>query len=175
MENIKLIQPTVELKSEFLEMVEEYLAAGDNNNDWRFEQALNDFEAYVQKFLDYAKGKNLPEGWVTDSTYWLVKDDKLILGRTSIRHRLTKMLRQRGGHIGYYIRPLQRRKGYGSLILTLSLKKVRKMGVKKVMITCDDDNAASARIIEKHGGVLEDKIKPNAHKNLTRRYWIDLK
>ena len=172
--DIRLVKPTVKLKAEFLEMVREYLAAGENKEDWRFEQALNGFEKYVQKFLDYAKGKNLPDGWVTDSTLWLVKDGKTVLGRTSIRHRLTPTLEQRGGHIGYYIRPSQRQKGYGSLILALSLEKAKQIGIKRVLVTCDDDNIASVKIIEKNGGVFMDKIVPQADNRLTRRYWIDL-
>jgi len=153
-ENITLIEPTVKLKSEFGEMVEEYLAVGDDKQDWRFEQALPDFEKYVQKFLDYAQGKNLPAGWVPDTTLWLVKDGTCVLGRTSIRHHLTPALEQRGGHIGYYIRPSQRRKGYGTLILALSLEKAKQLALKKVLITCNEDNVASIKIIEKNGGIL---------------------
>ena len=155
-------------------MVREYLAAGENKEDWRFEQALDGFEKYVQKFLDYAQGKNLPEGWVTDSTLWLVKDDKTVLGRTSIRHRLTPTLEEKGGHIGYYIRPSERGKGYGILILALTLEKARELCLERVLVTCDDDNTASAKIIEKNGGKLADKIVPQADNKLTRRYWIEL-
>jgi len=95
-QDIKLIEPTVLLKSEFVEMVHEYLAAGDNREDWRFERALDDFEKYVKKFLDYAQGKNLPKGWVQDTTRWLVKNGRYVLSRTSIRHCLTADLKQRG-------------------------------------------------------------------------------
>ena len=174
-EKIKLIKPTVKLKNEFLEMVEEYLAADENREDWRFEQALDGFEKYVQKFLDYAKGRNLPKGWVPDTTLWLVKNNTIVLGRTSIRHRLNPFLEKRGGHIGYYIRPSQRAKGYGNLILVLSLEKAKELGIKQVLVTCNDNNIASARIIENNGGKLADKVKTEYAKYLTRRYWIDLK
>jgi len=173
-ENITLIDPTVKLKSEFGEMVEEYLAAGDDKQDWRFEQALPDFGKYVQKFLDYAQGKNLPEGWVPETTLWLVKDRTCILGRTSIRHYLTPVLEQRGGHIGYYIRPSQRRKGYGTLILALSLEKAKQLAFKKVLVTCNEDNVASIKIIEKNGGILAGKVQIEGLKVPTRQYWIDL-
>jgi len=77
------------------------------------------------------------------------------------------------GIIGYYIRPSQRRKGYGSLILALSLDKAKQLGLKKVLVTCNDDNVASIKIIERNGGKLADKVKAGFSKVLTRRYWIE--
>jgi hypothetical protein len=66
-------------------------------------------------------------------------------------------------------------KGYGTEILQLTLEKARRRKFKRVLITCDDDNAASARIIEKNGGILRDKIQNEGRPTLTRRYWIELK
>ena len=171
---VKLVEPSVELKDEFQAMVREYLEIDGTKPDWRFEQALDDYAGYVQKLRDYSLGKNLPEDWIPSSTYWLVDSDSTVLGHSSLRHELTPQLQRYGGHIGYYIRPSQRQKGYGSLILSLSLEKANDLGLKRILITCDDDNAASARIIERHGGVLEDKIMNDGHKVPTRRYWIDL-
>ncbi len=162
------------LRREFLEMARESMAAGSQKNYWGFEEALDNFEPYTKKLLDYGQGRNLPEGWVSASTFWLVKDDETLLGRTSIRHSLTPALDQRGGHIGYYIRPSQRGQGYGTLILALSLEKAKDLGLKRVLVTCDDDNIASARIIQNNGGKLADKTKPEGSELPTRRYWIDL-
>jgi predicted acetyltransferase len=83
-------------------------------------------------------------------------------------------LEKKGGHIGYYIRPSQRGKGYGNLILHLSLEKARELGLKRVLVTCDDNNDASLKTIENNGGKLVDKIKGEGSVVLTRRYWIDL-
>jgi predicted acetyltransferase len=116
---------------------------------------------------------NLPAGWVPDSTYWLVDNDKTVLGRVSIRHRLTEKLTQRGGHIGYYIRPAYRCKGYGTLICKLGLEKARELGIKRALITCDKTNIASNRIIRKNGGTLENEVWDEESKETFCRYWID--
>ncbi len=170
---VRLIEATVELKTEFLALVEEHIAAGDHKV-WQYDQALDDFTKYVQNRLNWKRGKNLPEGWIPATTFWLVRDDSIILGTSSLRHELTEHLRRLGGHIGYNIRPSQRRKGYGTLILKLTLEKVRELGLTRVLITCDDDNTASVKIIEKNGGVLEDKIVNEERSVPKRRYWIEL-
>ena len=92
------------------------------------------------------------------------------VGFVSIRHKLNKHLRQIGGHIGYQIRPSKRKQGYGTLILKLALQKAKKLGIKKALITCDDDNIGSWKIIESNAGILQNKVK---HQDkLKRRYWI---
>ena len=75
------------------------------------------------------------------------------------------------GHIGYKIRPSERRKGYGKLICRLAIGEARKLGIGDILITCDDDNIGSRKIIEANGGQLQDIIDNN-RAALTRRYWI---
>ncbi len=101
-------------------------------------------------------------------------NDNTLLGRSSIRHELTEHLRTLGGHIGYTIRPSQRKKGYGTAILALSLIETKNIGLKKVLVTCDESNKASAKIIEKNGGLLKDKYFSDELSEPKRRYWIDL-
>ena len=79
----------------------------------------------VQELLDAHNGINIPETWVPDSTYWLVTDENKIVGAVNIRHSLTEHLFNAGGHIGYGIRPSERRKGYATKLLALSLEKRR--------------------------------------------------
>jgi predicted acetyltransferase len=83
-------------------------------------------------------------------------------------------LKNLGGHIGYSVRPSERQKGYATKMLSLVLKKAQALGITHILITCSDDNIASARVIEKNGGKLADKTKREGSKELTRRYWIDL-
>ncbi len=168
----RLVEPSLELKEEFFAFVQDYLADGDKT--WGFEKALDDFPAYVRKFTDYRQGLNLPDGWVPDSTYWLVDNNKTILGRVSIRHRLTEKLTHRGGHIGYYIRPSARCRGYGMLICKLGLEKARGLGIRRVLITCDKNNIGSNKIIQKNGGILENEVWDEEDKEMVCRYWIDL-
>ena len=80
-------------------------------------------------------------------------------------------LEKRGGHIGYGIRPEFRGRGYATKILADSLELLRAMGVGKVLVTCDDSNLASAKVIEKCGGVLENIIETEDGERV-RRYWL---
>jgi len=121
-------------------------------------------------------GLNLKPGWVPATTFWLV-DDRKFIGTISIRHELTPFLRSFGGHIGYGIRYSECNKGYGTMLLGMVLGYCRDvLKLQRVLVTCDDDNPASARVIEKNGGVLEDKVVNKISRGivLTRRYWIEL-
>ena len=94
------------------------------------------------------------------------------MGRVSIRHELNDFLAAYAGHIGYAVRPQWRRRGFATEILRQALIIVRAHGVDRVLVTCDEDNLASARAIERQGGVLEDtRVDPDGI--LKRRYWID--
>ena len=170
---LKLIEPTVELKSEFFTMVEEYHKSKDVDIPGIGGMGIKNFEESICEQLGYAKGIGLPKGWVPCNIYWPICQGRII-GTCELRHRLTKELRNYGGHIGYSIRPSQRNKGYGTKMLALALEKARMLGIEQVLITCGDDNIASVRIIEKNGGKLEDKIPLENREVLTRRYWIDL-
>lgn len=160
---MKLIRPTAKYKKSFLAAVREFQREGT----WREE--FENFEAYMKKDRQYAKGKDLPNGYVPSTTYWLIDNGKFI-GRTSIRHVLTPALRKIGGHIGYGIRPSMRKKGYGTKLLALALKKAKRLGISKVLLTCDDANTASWKIMEANGARMENKITVKGVKR--RRYWI---
>jgi len=174
-ENLRLLEPCVELEAEFMAMVDEFVAAGDYHR-WGYELVIEggNFGKYVRDRLDWKEGKSLPEGWVPGSTFWLIRDDKVIVGTSSLRHKLTEHLRNIGGHIGFNIRPSERRKGYGTAILALTLEKAKELRLKRVLVTCDDNNIASAKIIEKNGGILEDKYCNDELEQPKRRYWIEL-
>ena len=106
--------------------------------------------------------------------YWLLREDQTILGNSSLRHWLVPVLEDVGGHIGYTIHPQERRKGYGTLILRLSLEKARERGMQRVLFTCDTDNIGSARIIVKNGGVLASQGWSVRTGKQVSRYWIEL-
>jgi predicted acetyltransferase len=92
----------------------------------------------------------------------------------SIRHSLNTFLEQVGGHIGDVVVPEFRRRGYATMILSLALKIANeKLGIRRVLVTCDDDNIGSIRAIEKCGGILENIVTGPDLETPTRRYWID--
>ncbi|MCE5235258.1 MAG: GNAT family N-acetyltransferase [Clostridiaceae bacterium] len=129
-----------------------------------------------ERINDYRFGVNLPLGYVSATYLWLV-DDGNFIGEISIRHSLTDALLRYGGNIGYGVRFSEWNRGAGTKMLSLALAYAKKeLGLKKVLITCDDDNIGSARVIEKNGGVLENRVKNtiDGAEVMMRRYWIDI-
>jgi predicted acetyltransferase len=168
-QNPILIELTSVLEDKFLEMAKDYRNAGED----RYQEGIDDFEAYLENLEMYRTGKNLSSHLVQANTFFLLIDDKFC-GSSNLRHQLNEQLSVFGGHIGYNIKPSERRKGYGSLILKLTLEKARDIGLKKVFITCDTDNIASAKIIEKNGGKLENKVFYEKTGKVISQYWIEL-
>lgn len=173
---MKLVLPDTKYKDSFFSFLEE----NDNDPEARrihFEddpkEIRRNFEIYVMKENERAKGKYLPKGYVPSTTYWLIDNDEFI-GRVNIRHRLTDHLLRVGGHIGYFIRPTMRRKGYGKKILEMAIPKAKDLGIDKILVTCDEDNLGSKKIIEENGGVYENKVVNEIGGPLKLRYWIKL-
>jgi predicted acetyltransferase len=164
-----LDKPSIQYKDSFLGAVKEFQKEG-RYTEFDVEQLKEGFDGFLQKFDNEEKGIGLKEGYVPASTFWLVDKGEFI-GRVSIRHELTENLKLMGGYIGYDIRPSKRKMGYGTRILELALPIAKELGIGKVLVTCDDDNVGSSKIIEKNGGVLEDKIEVDG--KLKRRYWIN--
>jgi predicted acetyltransferase len=110
-----------------------------------------DFPGFVAKKLADATRKT--EAFVPATHLWAVTEERFA-GRISIRHELTPTLRIEGGHIGYDTVPSFRGRGVATEMLRQALPVARALGLTEVLVTCDDTNAASIRVIEKNGGVL---------------------
>jgi len=170
--SICLIRPTAALRAAFLDMIAEYEAAGETY--WYYGLAREDFDAFLLELEHNAQGVDVKPGYVPQTSFWLVEDGTHLLGELRIRHVLNDWLAIEGGHIGYNVRPAERRKGYGTLQLRLGLAEARALGLTRVMLTCDDENTGSARIIEANGGQLAGRVISPRHGNTVRQYWIDL-
>lgn len=135
-----------------------------------------DFEAFVARITNKTGMVILPNGErvpkVRFDIYWLV-DGETFIGEASIRYELNAWLIESGGHVGYGIRPSFERQGYGKLILKLALEKCRDYGTGPVLVTCNEHNIASAKIIEANGGVLEDMRDDPTREGMLKRYWIE--
>ena len=175
MENVKLILPCEEYLQSYLEACREYKEHNVATYSFHDPDKFDEWKDIIfQRYADYRKGLNLEPGWVPGTTFWLVEDGEFI-GMGGVRHRLNEGLERFGGHIGYGIRYSKWNKGYGTLQLKLLLQEAAKLGISRVLITCNDDNIGSARVIEKNGGKHWDTIDNTIDGvfRRTRRYWID--
>ena len=131
-------------------------------------------EDIIQKMMDNRDQTKLPPTYVPSYDFFAVDEEKFI-GVIHIRVSLTDSLLNYGGHIGYGINPKYWKQGYGKEILRLGLEKAKELVKEEnILITCDDDNIGSYKIIESNGGVLENKVEntDGDEKFITRRYWI---
>lgn len=132
------------------------------------------FGRYRDVLAEQEQGINLPSPNHVPSTFLFAFVATRIVGRASIRHALNGFLEREGGHIGYVVVPEFRRRGYATEILRLSIRIARgKLGIQRILITCDDDNIASIRTIEKNGGILENIVSGPDLDKLVRRYWVE--
>ena len=170
----ELVLPTVSVHGSFLEAMEEFVAEGAENSQtaawieynapgWQDPDVFATFCEAVR--ADALEETPRPQAHVPCTTLWWVDGDDY-LGRIAIRHRLTAFLLEVGGHIGYDVRPTRRREGHATEMLRQSLPWARDLGIGPALVTCDDDNVGSIRVIENAGGALEDV------RGIKRRYWV---
>ncbi|MHC5267899.1 GNAT family N-acetyltransferase [Enterococcus sp. LJL98] len=114
------------------------------------------FQINVLENADMSEGINLEPKFVPQTIYWLYIDGKPV-GYGKLRHYLNQHLLQRGGHIGYVIRPTERGKGYAKILLEKLIQESKEKGIKQVLLTCYENNMASKKVIESNGGKLENK------------------
>jgi predicted acetyltransferase len=126
---------------------------------------------YIEAVALHRRGIDLRPGLVP-ATFLVADVGGTIVGRTSIRHELNDFLAREGGHIGYGVLAEHRRRGYATEVLRQSLVIAWSVGIDRVLVTCDDDNAASATVIQRCGGVFEGHITSQIDGTLMRRYWI---
>ena len=170
--DLKLVELTPAYRPQLEEMMAEWLAAEKPEDVTPWAIVRGDY----RDFDRYRAGLNIQtadENHVPDRTYFCLDADAgRFVGAVNIRLRLNRRLLERGGHVGDGIRPSLRGQGYGTRMLALALEKCRELGIFHVLMVCDKDNPASARVIRKNDGVLENE--PVVDGCPIQRYWIDL-
>lgn len=176
MDRLELVKPTPEYKEAALDYINEFLQYNSNiNGVVGLNRYLDNYEGWLVK-IEEDKNRIPNEEKVPALTYFLTrKSDNRIVGMINIRLILNERLRMGSGHIGYSIRPTERRKGYNKINLYLGLKVCQEHGIKEVLMACDKENIASAKTMLALGAKLdhEDYIdSPNG--NLVQHYTIDV-
>jgi predicted acetyltransferase len=162
---IHLVPPAETCRESFLRALREFQ---DEGLPWwsggDLEGVEQDFAAFVAKKLADSNRK---------THLWAIAEERFV-GRISIHHELNDALRVEGGHIGYDVVPSFRRRGVATEMLRQALPLARALGLPAVLLTCDDTNVASIRVIERNGGSLRETKALDTERPLKRYYWIAL-
>ena len=126
------------------------------------------YEEWLESNQNQEMGINLPEGWVPAIQLVAFSGKGQALGFLNLRLRLNNFLLEKGGHIGYSIRPSERGKGYAQEALRQGLQVAKEKNIKKALVTCSVNNPASRAVILANGGLIEDV------RNGVERYWIEV-
>lgn len=173
MDKIILVKPDLSYADEIIKYKEESLAESPIINGSAGLDRFSSIEIWFEELKKRSCEDTVPKGLVPSSTYLGVREkDNYIVGMIDIRHYLNEYLTQVGGHIGYGVRKTERNKGYAKQMLKLALEKCKELKIKKVLITCDEDNIASEKVTLSANAKLED-IR-NVDGENKKRFWIDL-
>ena len=177
MKKLILVKPGKEYISEILAYKQEFLSTDSHSHGDSGLDSATDIQAWITQSQLLEQEETIPTpGYVTADQYMLIHEGETrILGMINFRHSLGKIgsyLSEHGGHIGFGIRPSERRKGYAKAMLLLCLEKSREFGLKKVLLTCDIENEASRRTILSCGGQFERLAQTGDETD--ERYWIEV-
>ncbi len=168
-----LVKPMLSDEQAIIHLLESWHAFGGRLNPGLLHSYAGDFSKWMQSIEDWSNGVGIGED-VPQTLYLLKNDQGTILGAVALRHYLNHTNSIDGGHIGYGICPEFRGQGLGTVILSLALDKLLKMGIKKVLVTCDTDNVISQKVILRNNGILENQTVDEDGVPINR-YWIEIR
>ena len=169
--HIRLINPHTSYKQSYIDLLMEFKEIQEPLIPFPLKLDYSDFPKMIGMLKGYSEGRNLKSGFVPHSTYWLIADDEVV-GVVNLRHELTANLLKEGGHIGFGVRPSARNQGYATVLLKKTITKAVEKGISAILVTCEKKNIASARVIQKNGGILDSEVFSPTHNDIIQRYWI---
>lgn len=173
-DNMKLVSPSVEYKDSYIKLVQDFSQSDNQLVPFTLNEDFSDFPTLVAKLNGYALGHNIPEGFVAHRSFWLIDPNNEVVGVSNLRLALTDNLKKIGGHIGYGVKPSERRKGYATTILSKTLVEARNHGIQKALVTVEESNTASINVIKKNGGIFDSEGPVEGIEGLFQRYWIEV-
>ena len=175
MSDVKLVNAKEVPAEKVMQFRQEFLTDGERSiNGSRGLHNYEKYEDWLWLVTECENPNNTLIG-VQTSAYLAVRtSDEKVVGCIELRHTLNESLTVIGGHIGYSVVPQERNKGYATMMLKLILKEAKNIGLEKVLLTCDTDNVASCKTIEKCGGTPEQKEAFYYKGELYFKYWIEI-
>ena len=173
MEEFVLVKPSKEYAEQIMAYRKEFISASNTMDGCGPLRSAKDAEDYLRLCREHEDPATVPKHLVPATQLLFVrKSDNKLVGMIQIRHKFNEYLAQYGGHIGYSVRPDERRKGYAKEMLRMALPKCRELGLDKVMITCIEDNIGSEKTILANGGIYySTEYEPLEYENI-KRFWI---
>lgn len=169
--NIELTKPNPGCKERVLAFKKEFVDAKEELRGTAFLETTEDFEDWLEILKANFDQETVMEGLVPASTYMVLTDEREIVGMVGIRHKLNEELEKFSGNISYSIAKKFRNQGYATQILKKALGICEVYGVEDVLVTCDKENLAGIRTIEKNNGKFENEV--DRGDKIINRYWID--
>lgn len=166
---LKLVKLDKSYRKQLFDMMDEWTATDEIITPYALRKNdYHDFDVFLQGLNNSMNAK----GVTPNSTYFCLDENRnIFVGVVNIRHCLNDKLLLSGGHIGDGVRPSERGKGFATKMIALALEKCGELGIEKVLMTCDKNNPASARTIQKNCGILENEVDVKG--KTVQRYWID--
>ena len=175
MEAIRLVPPTEGNLDQVWEYRRECLDAGSSMDGCGPMRRVDTPAKWLMAVISYTDPATVPEGKVLATQFLAVREsDGRLVGMIQVRHYFNEYLEKYAGHIGYSVRPSERRNGYAKEMLRLVLPYCKGIGLTRVLVSCDADNEGSRRTILSNGGVYESTVHEPEEDIDLERYWITL-
>lgn len=175
MEGVKLVRLDAAYADEVAAYRRAFLEIGSAMDGTSDLGRFDDPAAWMIRCAQLEDRLSVPEGWAPATQLLYVREaDGKVVGMLNLRHTLNDSLMECGGHIGYSVRPDERRKGYAASMLHDALGLAQEMGMERVLVTCDEGNEGSRRTILKNGGVYDSAVFVQREGARVQRYWIAL-
>lgn len=171
-QKIHLRQPEAFDREQVMAYRKEFLTIDSRMDGTCALNEYDDFDAWLANVRRYSSPETTPAGKVPSTQYLALDENEHLVGMVNLRHCLNDYLLEFGGHIGYSVRPADRKNGYAIQMLKLALDEAKTLGIDRVRIACDRYNIASAKTIQANGGVLDGERYDPQDSTLTQRYWI---
>lgn len=171
-----LVNPSEEYLKELLDYRNEFLANGNSMDGCGPLRKFTDMKEYLNETNKYLNSNTLPEGMVIATQFLCIrKSDNKLVGMIQVRHYFNEYLEKYAGHIGYSVRPSERRKGYATWMLINIKPFCRSIGLDKILVCCLNNNVGSKKTILKNGGIYDGTVYNESKNKYLERYWINLK